>query len=89
MFYELTEQFHVAVFSGKIPNALNARFLKFPFKIKLFLFFLGISILAEVTNFVEAIFVWDEVLTGWHGNLEPDVRSHRSFVPLHQRSVQN
>lgn len=46
-------------------------------------------ILAEVTNFVEAIFVWDEVLPGWQGNLEPDVQSHGSFVPLHQHSVKN
>lgn len=64
-------------------------FLKFAFKIKRFLLFLGINLLDEVTHFVEAIFVWNEILTGWHGNLEQDVQRHRTSVPLHQRSVKN
>lgn len=87
VFCELKEQF--MLFSvGKYR--MLARFLKFPFKIKLFLlFFLGMSILDEVTNSVEAVFVRDEVWTGWHGDFGPDVQSHRSFVPLHQRSVKN
>lgn len=45
--------------------------------------------LGELINSDDAIFVWDGAEAGWHGNQEPCVQSHRTFITLHQRSVNN